>query len=100
MNARKNSTKTICQKGMSSLQRHRDARAGQRSLSIPQGRHFRLRGKACGVDPEKIDGVECPDCKGAGTTGLVSDVCRYCGGSHFVTRGKKNKYKRDEIDEV
>jgi len=30
----------------------------------------------------------------------VSDFCRYCRGSQFVTRDKKKKYKRDEIDEV
>jgi len=47
-----------------------------------------------------IDEVECPHCNGRGQTGLVGDLCAYCGGSCVVTQQERDEYDRNDIDEV
>ena len=47
-----------------------------------------------------IDEVDCPHCGGSGQTGLVGDLCAYCGGSCVVSQEKHDEYDPDEIDEV
>ena len=46
-----------------------------------------------------IDEEECPHCLGRGTTGLVGDICNYCGGSCVVTEEEREAYDPDDIDE-
>ncbi|MCP3476306.1 hypothetical protein NLM33_39495 [Bradyrhizobium sp. CCGUVB1N3] len=48
----------------------------------------------------EIDEVDCPHCGGRGQTGLVGDLCSYCGGSCVVTQDKHDAYDRAELDEV
>ncbi|UFW48168.1 MULTISPECIES: HNH endonuclease [Bradyrhizobium] len=48
----------------------------------------------------EIDEVDCPHCGGRGQTGLVGDLCIYCGGSCVVTQDKHDAYDRAELDEV
>jgi len=47
-----------------------------------------------------IDEVECPHCGGRGQTGLVGDLCIYCGGSCFVSTEEAENYDKNDIDEV
>ncbi len=47
-----------------------------------------------------LDEVECPRCNGSGQTGLVGDLCAYCGGSCFVTQAEAEAYDPDDIDQV
>ncbi|MBN2160252.1 MAG: HNH endonuclease [Spirochaetes bacterium] len=47
-----------------------------------------------------LDEVECPHCNGRGQTGLVGDICSYCGGSCFISQEKADAYDPDDLDEV
>ena len=47
-----------------------------------------------------LDETYCPRCRGKGTTGLVGDLCAYCGGSQFVSSKDAAKYDESQIDEV
>jgi DnaJ-class molecular chaperone len=49
---------------------------------------------------DNLDEVDCPHCGGRGQTGLVGDLCSYCGGSCVVSSEKAREYDRDEVDEV
>jgi 5-methylcytosine-specific restriction endonuclease McrA len=47
-----------------------------------------------------LDEHDCPHCGGCGQTGLVGDLCAYCGGSCVVSSAKAEEYDRDDLDEV
>ncbi|MGI8729742.1 MAG: hypothetical protein ACR2LK_07065 [Solirubrobacteraceae bacterium] len=47
-----------------------------------------------------LDEVDCPHCLRRGTTGLIGDLCAYCGGSQVVSSATAETYDRDAIDEV
>lgn len=47
-----------------------------------------------------MDEIDCPRCEGSGETGLVGDLCKYCGGSCVVLKKKAEDYDENEIDEV
>lgn len=47
-----------------------------------------------------LDEVDCPHCDGNGQTGLVRDLCTYCGGSCVVSEERAEEYNPDDLDEV
>jgi hypothetical protein len=47
-----------------------------------------------------LDEVDCPHCLRRGTTGLMGDLCAYCGGSQVVSSATAEAYDRDAIDEI
>jgi hypothetical protein len=48
----------------------------------------------------ELDEVKCPRCHGRGQTGVVGDLCAYCGGSCYVSSAEAEEYDPDDIDEV
>jgi len=48
----------------------------------------------------ELDEVDCPHCHGRGQTGLVGDLCVYCGGACVVTHADDEAYDSEDIDEV
>ena len=46
------------------------------------------------------DEVECPHCAGSGTTGLMGDLCAFCGGSCVVNAARAEEYDPEDLDEV
>ena len=49
--------------------------------------------KAEAYDPDEIDQVDCPRCRGKGTTGMVGDACALCQGSCVVSRDIASAYE-------
>lgn len=47
-----------------------------------------------------LDEVTCPHCNGHGTTGLMGQLCAYCGGDQVVSEAQADEYDPDAIDEV
>ena len=47
-----------------------------------------------------LDEVECPHCRGAGTTGLVSNYCRLCNGRTYVSETQLDEYDASTFVEV
>jgi hypothetical protein len=48
----------------------------------------------------ELDEVDCPNCGGSGTTGLVGDFCAYCHGDMVVSEEQARNYDPDQIDET
>lgn len=46
----------------------------------------------------EFDEHTCPHCSGAGTMGLMGDICFYCKGEQLVTKNELDSYNVDNID--
>ena len=47
-----------------------------------------------------LDEVACPHCNGRGQTGLIGDLCSYCGGSCYVSNEEAVGYAPEDLEET